>query len=148
MSSAFAFTNFTKNLLLDHLLRTATWGKPGALWWGLFTTAPDETGGGVEVAIAGGYGRVQLNPLNANYMATQGGNSGASTGTSGLSSNSVVIQFLAPSINWGNALAIGVFTAQTAGSLYGWALLAPSLQINAGDVAPAVPIGNLILQVP
>jgi hypothetical protein len=149
MPSVFALTNFSKNLLLDHLLRTASWSKPSALWWALFTTAPDETAAsGIEVAIAGGYGRVQLSPSDANYTATQGGNTGASSGSSGLSSNSLVIQYAAPATNWGNAVAIAAMTASTAGSMYAWAPLQPAFQINAGDIAPAVPIGSLIFQIP
>jgi hypothetical protein len=149
MSSVFALTNFTKNLLIDHLLRTASWAKPSALWWALFTTAPDETtGSGVEVVVAGGYGRVQLSPSDANYTATQGGNTGASSGTSGLSSNSLVIQYAAPTTNWGNAVAIAAMSASTAGNMYAWAPLQPTFQINAGDLAPAVPIGSLIFVIP
>jgi hypothetical protein len=149
MSSTFALTNFTKNLLVDHLLRTATMPKPAALWWALFTVAPDETdGSGTEVVVAGGYARNQLDPSDTSYTATQGGITGASSGTSGASSNAALILYGSPTTNWGNAVAIGAYDNPTAGDLWLWAPLTPTVQINAGALAPVVPIGSLVFRLP
>jgi hypothetical protein len=148
MSSAVA--NYWINLILDHMCRTATWAKPAALWWGLFTTAPTYTGsGGVEVSTVGtGYGRVNLAPLNANYTATQGGVAGASSGTAALCTNAVAIQYGTPLLNWGNIVAAAAFDASTAGNMELIAALTTSIQVNAGGVAPAIPIGGLSIYLP
>lgn len=149
MSSPFALTNVAKNYLIDHLWRTAAMPKPLVWWWALFTVAPTEVGGGTEVTtVSTGYGRVELDPSNANYASTQGTTSGASTGSTGLTSNAVAIQYGAPLLNWGSIAAIGAFDANTAGNLWVWAPVSPALQINQGDLAPAIPIGALVFRLP
>lgn len=147
MSSPFFLTNYSKNLVIDHKFRTRTWAKPTQIWWALFTVAPTEVGGGTEV-VGGSYARVALAPLDANYAATQGGNAGNSTGTTGLTSNSVVITFPGPSVDWGNVVALGQFDANAAGNLEGWMLLTAAAFIHAGDTASSFPLGALVVQIP
>jgi len=149
MSSPFALTNYAKNLLIDFFWRDPTMAKPSAWCWALFTVAPTEVGGGTEVSTSGtGYARISLGPSNANYYSTQGTTTGASTGTSGQTSNAAIIQFDAPILNWGNCVAIGAWDALTSGHLWAWAPLSPALQVNAGDLPPAVPIGSLVFRFP
>jgi hypothetical protein len=144
-----AVANYWINLILDHMLRTATWTKPTALHWGLFTVAPTYNSAGTEVSTSGtGYGRVNLPPLNTNYAATQGGTTGASSGTTALCTNAVAIQYGTPLVNWGNILAAAAFDAATAGNMELIATLVTPLQVNAGNVPPVIVAGNLSILFP
>lgn len=139
-----ALSNFTANLAIDHMLRTAVWAKPTHVWLALFTTAPGDAGGGVEVPVGGGYGRVDLPPLNANWTATQGGTAGASNGVTGSSSNAVTVTFGSPTVNWGTILAVGAFDANVAGNLAPfWCVLPTQFIINAGDLPPTFLPGSI-----
>jgi len=131
-----------ENLFIDHLFRTAAWAKPTALWIALFTSAPSDAGGGVEVS-SGAYVRVNLPPGDANWTATQGGTTGVSIGTGGMTSNASAITFPAPSADWGTVGWFGLFTASSGGTLLVWdALLAPRT-ILSGDPAPSFQPGSL-----
>jgi len=106
----------------------------------LFTAAPSDAGGGTEVS-SGGYARVNLPPSDTNWTATQGGTSGVSIGTGGMTSNAVAITFPAPTADWGTVGWFGLF--DQAGALQVWdALLAPRT-ILSGDPAPSFQPGSL-----
>src|SRR5262249_57819579 len=75
-----------ENLFIDHLFRSTKWTAPAALWVALFTGAPSDAGGGIEVS-SGAYTRVNLPPSDSNWTATQGGTSGISIGTGGPATN-------------------------------------------------------------
>jgi len=135
-------SDYLENKTVDHLFRTATFAKPAGLYVALFTAAPSDAGGGTEVA-GGGYARASAGIGDANWRATQGGNSGASTGTTGLTSNAVAIVFPVPTGNWGTATHFGIFDAAAGGNLLIWdALLAPRT-ILLGDPAPTFPPDEL-----
>jgi hypothetical protein len=135
MGSAIA-SNYLENKLTDHIFRSATFAKPAALWIALFTSAPGEAGGGTEVA-GGGYARVNLPPLDSNWRPTQGGTGGASTGTTGATTNAVPITYAAPSANWGTVTHYGIFDAPTGGNLLFTDALSTARPILNGDPAPA-----------
>jgi hypothetical protein len=135
-------SDYLENLITDHLFRTRTWSKPTALYYGLYTVAPTDAGGGTEVS-GGNYARVNLAPLDSNYTATQGGTSGNSSGTSGGTSNAVAITFGAPSASWGTVVAFGIFDAPTGGNMLIWDLLTVSRLISNGDPAPSWAIGAM-----
>src|SRR4051812_27504148 len=103
-------SDYLENLIVDAIFRTRAFAKPAALWVALFTAAPSDVGGGTEVA-GGGYGRVNLPPLDTNWAATQGGVSGNSSGTGGQTSNAVAITYPAPSANWGTITHFAIFDA-------------------------------------
>lgn len=115
-------TDFTENLYVDHEFRGASYTKPTVQAVALFIAAPSDTGGGTEVS-GGSYARVALNPSNTNWTSTQGGTSGASTGTSGITTNAIAVTFPAPSANWGTVVAVGIFDATTSGNLKSWEFL-------------------------
>lgn len=127
---------FLENMIIDWIFRTRTPAKPTALYVALFTSAPTESGGGVEVS-GGSYARVNLAPLDANWRATQGGNSGNSTGTSGLTANASIITFPAPTANWGPVTHFAIFDAITSGNMLVWDALTSPRTINNGDPAPS-----------
>lgn len=75
-----ALTDYLENKLVDHIFRASSYTKPSVLAVALFTSAPGEAGGGTEVT-GGSYARVEVNPSDTNWNATQGGTSGDSSGT-------------------------------------------------------------------
>jgi hypothetical protein len=139
-------SDYLENKLVDHLFRSATFAKPIGNWVALFTAAPSDAGGGTEVA-GGSYARVNLAPLDTNWMGTHGTTSGASSGTGGLTSNAVAITFAAPSANWGVVTHFGIFDAASAGNLLIWDALTTPKTINSGDAAPSFAPGALQITV-
>ena len=137
-----AMSNYLENQLVDHLFRAATFSKPSAIYVSLHTADPTDAGTGTEVS-GGSYARAQLDPSNANWDATQGGNSGASSGTGGATQNSAAITFPTPSANWGTVTHFGVCDASTSGNMLIHGALAASKNINNGDPAPSFAIGAL-----
>jgi hypothetical protein len=139
-------SDYLENKLIDHLFRGTSFAKPPALYIGLFTAMPSDVGGGTEVA-GGGYARVALAPTDSNWKATQGGTSGASAGTGGVTSNAVGVAYPVPTGNWGTVVAIGIFDAPTTGNLLVWAPLAASRQIINGDPAPTFGVDALTVTI-
>lgn len=134
MSSA---TNALEVLIGDHLLRTATWSKPSAIWVALFTTIPSEDGyGGVEVS-GGSYARVQCGPGDAFWTGPTDGN--------GVYSNTSIIQFPAPTENWGTIIGFGLMSDSDGGTCYIAKLFASSSVINSGDPAPGFDANTLTI---
>jgi len=145
MGSAQA-SDYLENFLIDHLFRTRTYAKPTVLYLALFTSAPSDAGGGVEVT-GGSYARVNFPPLDTNWNATQGGTAGNSTGTGGQTSNALAITFPAPTANWGTVTHFAIFDAASAGNLLIWDALVAARTILSGDPAPSFPIGALQITV-
>jgi len=139
-------SDYLENKLVDHLFRTATFAKPSALYVALFTAAPADAGGGTEVT-GGSYARVNLAPLDTNWKATQGGTTGASSGTGGVTSNNVAISFPAPTANWGTVTHFGIFDAASGGNLLVWDALTSPRTILSGDPAPSFPVDSLQITV-
>ena len=137
-----AMTDFFENKLVDGYFRTSAYTRPTVLGIALFTAAPGETGGGTEVS-GGAYARVDLPPLDTNWNATQGGTTGDSSGSGGLTDNAVVITFPAPSANWGVVSHMAIFDATSAGNMLIHSVLVASKTINNGDPAPTFPTGDL-----
>jgi hypothetical protein len=128
-------TNILEDLIIKHIFRTGTWAKPTTLKIKLFTAAPGEAGGGTEVT-GGSYAQQTLDPLDANWAATSGGN--------GLTSNSSAITYPAPTANWGTVTDMAI-TDGTDQWIYG--TLTNSRVISNGDSAPTFAIGALTVTV-
>jgi hypothetical protein len=139
-------SDYLENQIVDHIFRTATFTKPAALYVALFTAAPTDSGGGTEVT-GGSYARVNLAPLNTNWTATQGGTTGASSGTGGQTSNTTAITFAAPTANWGTVTHYAIFDASVGGNMLIWDALTASRNILNGDPAPSFAIGALVITV-
>lgn len=127
-----AMSNYLENKLIDHIFRTGAFTKPTVLAIALFTAAPDDTGGGTEVA-GGSYARQSLNPLDANWTATQGGTSGASSGTTGLTDNASQINFPVATGSWGTVTHVGIVDATSGGNLLFYGALTASKTVASGD---------------
>ena len=139
-------SDYLENKFIDHLFRTATWAKPSALYIALFTSSPSDAGGGTEV-VGGAYARVAYNPSDTNWLATQGGTSGNSSGTGGQTSNALAVTFPAPTANWGTVTHFAIMDAASGGNMLIWDALVASRTILSGDPAPSFPPGALIVAV-
>lgn len=122
-----SMSNYMEDAIVQHFFRTGSFTKPAVLAVALYTAAPGETGGGTEVT-GGSYARAQLNPLDANWNATAGGN-----GTTG---NTAQLNFPTPTANWGTVTSFGIFDATTSGNLLVYGNLTVSKTVNNGDPAP------------
>jgi hypothetical protein len=131
-----AFSNSLENKLIDHVFRAATFAKPAALHVSLHTADPTDAG-------RDAYARAALAPSDTNWTATQGGTSGASSGTGGQTANAVAVTFPAPTAAWGVVTHFGIWDAASAGNLLFQGALTTPKTINSGDAAPTFAIGAL-----
>lgn len=120
-----SLSNYTEPKLLDHLLGTVSFSMPSAVHLALFTTAPNDVSGGVEV-------------LGNGYLRQQAlWNSATSTGAT----NSNTITFTASGGSMGTIVAIGIFDSGNPGAgnllIYG-ALSSPRNMAN-GNVLTFAP---------
>ena len=150
-------TDYLENKLIDWFFRAQAIGITGAsaaagtgptsLYYGLFTAAPSDTGGGTEVS-GGSYARVTVASSLANYAGTQSsGSTTASSGTGGLTSNNGTITFPAPTANWGSVTHFGVFDASSGGNLLIHGALTVAKTINNGDAAPSFAAAAFTFQI-
>lgn len=117
-------SNYLENAILNHVLGAQTYTPPGTVYVALYTTAPGETGGGVEVS-GGGYARVAVTNNTTTWPTT----------TNGQKSNGTAITFPQATAAWGTVVAWGLLDAATGGNLLYYGDISPSRTINAGDVA-------------
>jgi len=138
-----AKSDYLENKLIDHLYRgTAMGAQAAGVYVALFTAAPTDAGGGTEVA-GGGYARVLVGPSNTAWNATQGGTTGASSGTGGATTNAADITFGTPTANWGSVVAFATFDAVTGGNMLHHGAISPAKTVNNGDPAPVILAGQL-----
>jgi hypothetical protein len=108
--------------VLDHLLMTAAWSQPIAIYVALFTVSPTATGGGTEVT-GGSYARVSHALWNA-----------ATAAEPSVATNNGVITFPEATVAWGTVVAVGLYDAVTAGNFLGYDDFTGKV-IDSGDVA-------------
>lgn len=133
-------TDFLENKLVDQVFRARQWTAPTAIKLSLYTAAPGEAGGGTKVS-GGSYAPVSITTADSAFDATQGGNTGASSGTGGATQNSAAATFPTPTANWGTITHVSVDDQLDNALLYG--ALTNSKTVNNGDPAPSFPIGAL-----
>jgi hypothetical protein len=141
-----ALSNYLENKIIDLIFRGQSFTPPSTLYYAVFTTAPNDTGGGVECT-GGSYARVAVTASLANFAGTQGaGTSTPSTGTTGSTSNNVDIQFPSPTASWGTVVAMGVYDAPTGGNLICYGAVLPPKVVNSGDLPPKFSVGQWVFQ--
>ena len=113
-----SMSDFLENELLDHVL-VASYTPPATIYVALFTTAPNDGGGGVEVS-AGGYARKT---------------STFDVAAAGATANAAIVTWTASGAAFGTVVAFGVFDTLTVGNLLFWATLDTSRVVNDGDTA-------------
>ena len=127
-----AASDYMERLLLDVIFGTlpADWDRPAAfdtLYFGLFTAAPSDSGGGTEVS-GNAYARVGVTNNTTNFAAAA-----TSTGTT-TKKNATTIQFpQATPSGWGTVTHWGIFDAASAGNLLFWGALTASRAVVNGD---------------
>ena len=103
------FSTYLGRKFLDMSTGKTSYSLPTA-YIGLYTTAPTDAGGGVEVA-GNNYSRV----------TTAGSDWNAASGAAPCTvSNANALTFPVPSADWGTIVAFGVFDASTSGNLLWW----------------------------
>jgi hypothetical protein len=117
-----ALSDYLENKVLDQLFGGTQAPIPATLHFALFTTAPSDSGGGVEVS-GNGYTRASLSNTTSNWPLA----------TSGSKSNAAQITFPSAAGNWGAVVGIGIFDAPSGGNLLFWTTI-PSRSVVSGDV--------------
>jgi hypothetical protein len=125
-----AMSNYLEDEIVKHIFRTGSFTKPTVLAVALCTAATTDAQTGAtitEVTNANNYARATLNPLDANWAATSGGN--------GLTSNSSAITFNQASGSWGTITHIAIVDTAThgAGNVLFHGALTVSKTVNNGD---------------
>lgn len=128
-----ALSNYFENVLIDELFRGIAYTPPASFHIGLLTAAPSDTGGGTEVS-GGSYARVAVVRGTSTWTNTQNSGTGASSGTSGTTTNAGAITFPTPTAAWGTVTHVGIYDAATGGNLLVYAPLTISKAVSSGDV--------------
>ena len=112
-----------------------TWATTASVYLALYTTAPSDSGGGVEITGVGNYTRKTLT-----------GAFNSMTGvTDGITENTAEIAFpQATGANWGLITAIGIFDAATTGNLLYHGSLDVDKQVDINDTFK-IAIGDLTI---
>jgi len=119
------FSSYVDNKLIDHLLGSATYTKPSALYVALFVGNP--ASGGTEVTTSG------------SAYARQ---SAAFTISTNSASNTAAIEYPTATASWGTIDYIAIYDASTAGNQLVSAALSSAKTIASGDVL-RIPASNL-----
>lgn len=111
-----ALTNYLRNKLVDWFHRGQTFTPPATAYVNLTSTAPNAASAGTSLA-GTGYARKAIASSLVNWAGTQSaGSTSASSGTSGLTSNNVVIDFGTAAAAWGTASHWELWDALTGGN--------------------------------
>lgn len=142
-----ALTNFAENKIIDALFRGQALGAPATWHAALFTSDPTETGGGTEVT-GGSYARVAITASLANFAGTQAaGSTTASSGTTGTTSNNIVISFPAPSASWGIVSHVALMDASTGGNAWVYQVVTSPVLIGTVNNTVTFQIGAFTFQI-
>ena len=114
-----ALANYSEKLLLDFLMTAGTATRPTAWYVALYTSAPNDGGGGTELS-GDGYSRQSVTWAAA---ATPGGTT----------SNSNAPSFTASGGSWGTITHLGIHDASSSGNLLWHGALTASKVIADGD---------------
>jgi len=110
-------TDYLEDSLLNHVLRAVNYSAPAAVYVGLFTTTPGESGGGSEIT-GNNYSRKQV---------TFGPSS------NGTIQNNADVVFDQASGSWGTISYFALFDAATSGNMLYYGSLTSAKTINSGD---------------
>lgn len=143
-----SMTDTYENKIVDAMFRAQAFSEttPASYYVALYTSSCTDASRGTEVS-GGSYARVAVSRAAASWKGTHGSVTGASSGTSGTISNAAIIQFAAPTANWGVVTAFGIEDASTAGNQVVCNNLTTPKTINNGDAAPSFAIDALTVQI-
>ena len=120
-----SFSNTFETTVLTWVFTTGSATRPTAWHIALYTSAPDDTGGGTEVS-GSAYARQSV----------------AFTISGNTASNTSALEFPTATGSYGTVTHVGVFGASSGGNLIAYAALTTSKAIDTGDVL-RVPAGDL-----
>jgi hypothetical protein len=120
-----SLTNTFETTTLTWLLTASSATRPTAWYIGLFTAAPNDTGGGTEVS-------------GVSYVRE----AVTFTVTGDTASNSAAVEWPVAGGSWGTITDLAIFDAVTAGNMIGYATLTAAKTIATGDVF-RVPVSEL-----
>jgi hypothetical protein len=120
-----SLTNTFETTVLTWLLTASSATRPTSWYIGLFTAAPNDTGGGTEVS-GTGYVREAV----------------TFTVTGDTASNSAAVEWPVAGGSWGTITDLAIFDAVTSGNMIGYAVLTDAKTIATGDVF-RIPVGDL-----
>lgn len=136
-ADAAALSYYLQNKYIDWILRGQSYSPAATVYVALATSASSAGSCGTEVS-GGSYARVSIASSLANWAGTQSaGSTAVSSGTSGQTSNNIVLTFPAPTANWGTVVGFCIFDASSSGNLLIYAPLTVSVTINSGAAAPS-----------
>lgn len=95
---------------------------PATIYVALFTAAPDDTGGGTEVA-GGSYARAAVTNNDTNFPVP----------TVGISANANAITFAQATASWGTITHFAIFDASTSGNMLIWGALTTPKTVATND---------------
>lgn len=132
-------SDYLETLILNHMLRSATWAKPANVYGALHLIEPgDATAAGEFTGT--GYGRVSVAVADSAWTAP------SAVGDVMQISNSNTITFPTPLGNWGAYQWFAFWDAITGGNMIHEMQFPISRTVNAGDHAPTFPPGTLKMQ--
>lgn len=143
-----SMTDTFENKIVDVMFRAQAFSEtsPANYYVALYTSSCTDASRGTEVS-GGSYARVAVSRATASWKGTHGTTTGASSGTSGTISNAAIIQFAAPTANWGSVTAFGIEDASTAGNQVVCNNLTTPKTVNNGDAAPSFAVDALTVQI-
>ena len=115
-----SFTDYLEDKLLKHTFTNTAFTSPTAVYLGLFTSAPTDTGGGTE--------------LRGNAYARQAVTFAVSGTSPTLATNSSAIEYPTATASWGTLVAVAVFDASTSGNLLIHGAFSAAKTITTGDI--------------
>lgn len=115
-----ALSDHAENLLLNFLMTTGTATRPTSWYVALFSSAPNDAGGGTEIS-GNGYSRQSVSWDTA-------------SGTGGTTANSGAVSFTASGSGFGTVTHIGIFDASSSGNLLWHGAMDASKTVASGDV--------------
>jgi hypothetical protein len=126
-----SFSDYLELKLLQHVFTTTAYTAPTGRYLALFTTAPSETGPGLEVS-GFAYARMAATfDVLSGFELDPVGNPGVLV-TAAV--NHDVVEFPTATNNWGSITHVGVFDAATGGNMLAYAQLAVARNITTGDI--------------
>ena len=115
-----ALSDHAENLLLNWLMTTGSATRPTQWFVALFSSAPNDAGGGTEIS-GNGYSRQSVSWDTA-------------SGIFGTTANSGVVSFTASGSGFGTVTHIGVFDASSSGNLLWHGAMDTAKSVASGDV--------------
>ena len=129
-------SDYLEAKLLNLLFGSVAYSIPGTYYFSLFTSAPNDTGGGTEVNTSGtGYARVSVTNNVTNFPTI--------TAPASMT-NGTAVNFPISTAAWGSVVAFGIHDAATAGNLLFWGDLTTARSVLTGDT-PRFAAGALVI---